>query len=488
MINEFILALPLLLIAIGSILVLMLDAATRNKQIVYYTSILVLLGLGISAGYTLQFDVAIIAQADKTISANTIFYGGMSAVFDIIFAMGGLLTLFASREYLQRNYKEINECYSLVLLAVVGMVVIAHSNSLIMLFLGVELMSIVFYILTGFFRNREHALEAALKYFILGSFASGFLLYGIALIYGSTGSLILSDISQQIASGNYNSIYLSIGLGLMTVGLCFKVAAFPFHQWAPDVYYGSPTAISGFLCTSGKAAALVALVVVAKNVLSVETSNVNYLLESTTARNILAGISACTMIIGNLSALAQKNVKRMLAYSSVAHAGYILMGIVACSTEGFYAVAFYCAVYLFMQVGAFAIVGFIEFRDEGNMLISDYADLRTTHPALAAAMACFMLSLAGIPPFGGFFGKYFLFVAAIKSGYLWLTLIAVVASIISMYFYIGLILTMYFKNNENPINAGKMQGTKLTVALSIIGVILLGIMPNVFYGLFNFTF
>ena len=172
MINEFILALPLLLIAIGSILVLMLDAATRNKQIVYYTSILVLLGLGISAGYTLQFDVAIIAQADKTISANTIFYGGMSAVFDIIFAMGGLLTLFASREYLQRNYKEINECYSLVLLAVVGMVVIAHSNSLIMLFLGVELMSIVFYILTGFFRNREHALEAALKYFILGSFAS----------------------------------------------------------------------------------------------------------------------------------------------------------------------------------------------------------------------------------------------------------------------------------------------------------------------------
>lgn len=488
MINEFILASPLMVIAFGAIAVLMLDAATRSKQAVYYGSILFLILLGVSAGYTLQFGATEIAQVDKSISANSMFFGGISAVFDIIFAMGGILTIYSAREYIKKGYKEYNEFYSLILLSIVGMVVIAHANSLLMLFLGVELMSITFYILAGFFRNRISAIEAALKYFLLGSFASAFLLYGIAMMYGSTGSFMLSDISRLIAEGHFNATYLSIGLGLMIVGLSFKVAAFPFHQWAPDVYFGAPTVVSGFLSTAGKAAAFAALILVGKNVLAIPTSDLVYIHNSETARLVLAVIAAATMLIGNLSALAQKNVKRMLAYSSVAHAGYMLMGIVSNSIEGYTAIAYYSAAYLFMQVGAFAIVGLLETNDEQNMMISDYSNLRAAHPILAAIMACFMLSLAGIPPFGGFFGKYFLFVSAIKAGYLWLTIVAVVSSIISMYFYIGLILTMYFKPNDTPLNVGKFQGTSLTIAYAIIGIVLIGIVPNLFYGMIHFTF
>jgi NADH-quinone oxidoreductase subunit N len=488
MINEYILASPLIVMAIGAILALMTDAAIRSKSAVYYITLFTLILSGACAAYTLQFDAATITTVDKSISNNAMFFGGISAAFDIAFCLAGIMTVLSGKDYIKKGYKEYSEFYSLILLSIVGMISIAHANSLLMLFLGVELMSIVFYVLAGFFRTKISSIEAALKYFFLGAFASGFLLYGIAMIYGASGSMNLDQIANIIATKGVNNAYLAIGLGLLIMGLGFKVAAFPFHQWAPDVYTGAPTAVTGFMSTAGKAAALCAFILVGRCIISSPVTNIDNITTSITAREIIAYLSAATMLIGNLSALAQKNVKRMLAYSSVAHAGYLLMGIVANSQDGYSAVLLYSFAYVFMQVGAFAIVSALETKDEGNLMISDYKSLRVTHPALAAIMSCFMLSLAGIPPFGGFFGKYFLFVAAIKAGYLWLTIVAVIASIISMYFYIGLILNMYFKDSDNPIRAQYSSGGKLAIGLAFIGIIAIGLAPNFITNLAFFGF
>lgn len=485
MINEFILASPLITIAAGAIIVLMLDALVRNKNVVLYASLLFLFGLLGAGIYTLTINPAEYVGIDKSYVGNHLAFGGYSAIFDLLFAIAGIITILSAKEYHTKSYKNYNEFYSLALLSITGMVTIAHSNSLLMLFLGVELMSISFYILAGFFRNRLTSIEAALKYFFLGAFASGFLLFGISFLYGSSGSIYLDKISTLLQTGAVNDLYFKIGMGLLIIGLSFKVAAFPLHQWAPDVYYGSPTVSAGFLSTAGKIAALSGFVIIFRNLVLNTSVDINYLHTSQITREILAYIAAATMIIGNLTALSQKNVKRMLAYSSVAHAGYILMGAVSNTPEGYSAIAYYSLAYIFMQAGAFAVLSVLETKEGDNLTLDDYNNLRATHPILAAIMTCFMLSLAGIPPFGGFFGKYFLFVSAVKSGYVWLTVVAVIASIISMYFYIGLILNMYFKQNDNPIGEVKMFNSRIAIAICIIGIIAIGIYPNLFYDLFK---
>lgn len=481
---------PVVAIVAGALIVLMLDAFTRSKKCAFYCSLAVLLITGIAAACNFQCGAAWSYSITAPVNSGSFLFGGVSALFDIIFVLAGFLTVIASREYLRKGYHEYNEFYSLILLSVAGMVIVAHSRSLLMMFLGIETMSITFYALCGFFRNREHAVESALKYFILGSFASAFLLYGIAMIYGATGSIDLLKISgmffSQSTAASVNYLYFAIGISLIIVGLCFKCAAFPFHQWAPDVYYGAPTVVGGFICTAGKSAAFAAFCIIGLCLLNqnLGVKYPAYIFDTTIAINVIAVISATTMIIGNLSALAQKDVKRMLVYSSVAHAGYILMGIVAGTREAYFPILYYCFAYLFMQLGAFIVISWIETADEKNLQISDYANLRSTHPYLAAAMACFMFSLAGIPPFGGFFGKYFLFVAAVKAGFTWLTIVAVIASIISMYFYIGLVLTMFFKPNDTPLLPNQKPGAaSISIAICFAGTLLLGLFPGYIYGI-----
>lgn len=478
MINEYILAGSIISISAGVLLVLTADAVTRNKNLVYWLSVFVLIITGAISAYNFTIPAAQIANVDKTVSAGMVLFGAFPAFFDMLFCLGGLLTLFAAREYIKKGYKEYNEFYSLILFSIVGMITIAHSNNLLMLFVGVETMSITFYVLAGFFRTKITSIEAALKYFLLGSFASGFLLYGIAMLYGATGTMNIQLIASHILGGSYNPTYLSLGFGLMIVGLGFKIAAFPFHQWAPDVYTGSPTVVTGFMSTAGKAAAFAAFILIAKAVLFNSAISSTAHFNTEVSRNILAVLSAATMIIGNLTALSQKSVKRMLAYSSVAHAGYMLMGIVANTNAGYQGVMFYAVSYLVMQIGAFAVVSAIENGEEGNLQISDYRGLRAKHPVLSFLMACFMLSLAGIPPFAGFIGKYLLFVSTVQAGYVWLTIVAVLASIISMYFYIGLILNMYFKDSETEIQTQRISYTKITLTVSIILILLLGVYPS----------
>jgi len=402
MVQDLLFTAPFTFLSVMAIIAMVLDALIVNSsRITFIFSAITLLISGILGISTFGLH---------GIGFNgMVTGGGFAAYFDILFSVGGLLTILASRQYLQRENIEHDEFYSLILFAVAGMMLIAHSNHLLMLFIGIEVMSVSFYILSGYMRNNAKSVESSLKYFLLGAFATGFLVYGIALIYGSTGSMDYNQIALNIHNNALNfPALLPVGVALIVIGLSFKAAAFPFHQWAPDVYQGAPTIVTAFMSTAGKAAAFAAFIPV-----------VTVLMPSAPAKlqMIFAVMSAATMLIGNISALAQTNIKRMLAFSSVAHAGYIMMGLVSGSQYGYSGIVFYLTAYMLMQIGSFVIVAILERNGEKYLELSDYAGLSKRHPVLAAFMAIFMLSLAGIPPFAGFFGKYYLFTAAIMQGF-----------------------------------------------------------------------
>lgn len=476
MVQDLLFTAPFTFLSVMAIIAMVLDALIVNSsRITFIFSAITLLISGILGISTFGLH---------GIGFNgMVTGGGFAAYFDILFSVGGLLTILASRQYLQRENIEHDEFYSLILFAVAGMMLIAHSNHLLMLFIGIEVMSVSFYILSGYMRNNAKSVESSLKYFLLGAFATGFLVYGIALIYGSTGSMDYNQIALNIHHNALNfPALLPVGVALIVIGLSFKAAAFPFHQWAPDVYQGAPTIVTAFMSTAGKAAAFAAFIPV-----------VTVLMPSAPAKlqMIFAVMSAATMLIGNISALAQTNIKRMLAFSSVAHAGYIMMGLVSGSQYGYSGIVFYLTAYMLMQIGSFVIVAILERNGEKYLELSDYAGLSKRHPVLAAFMAIFMLSLAGIPPFAGFFGKYYLFTAAIDAGFLWLTLVGVLSSIISVYFYIGLIVKMYFTEPEGQREDNEVGMSGLSLIITIAGVIVLGILPSgilsIASSLFNST-
>ena len=476
MVQDLLFTAPFTFLSVMAIIAMVLDALIVNSsRITFIFSAITLLISGILGISTFGLH---------GIGFNgMVTGGGFAAYFDILFSIGGLLTILTSRQYLQRENIEHDEFYSLVLFAVAGMMLIAHSNHLLILFIGIEVMSVSFYILSGYMRNNAKSVESSLKYFLLGAFATGFLVYGIALIYGSTGSMDYNQIALNINNNALNfPALLPVGVALIVIGLSFKAAAFPFHQWAPDVYQGAPTIVTAFMSTAGKAAAFAEFIPI-----------VTVLMPSAPVKlqMIFAVMSAATMLIGNISALAQSNIKRMLAFSSVAHAGYIMMGLVSGSQYGYGGIVFYLTAYMFMQIGSFIIVAILERNGEKYLELSDYAGLSKRHPVLAAFMAIFMLSLAGIPPFAGFFGKYFLFTAAIDAGFLWLTLVGVLSSIISVYFYIGLIVKMYFTEPEGQREDNEVGMSGLSLIITIAGVIVLGILPSgilsIASNLFNST-
>lgn len=413
---------------------------------------------------------------------NMITLGGTAAYFDVLFCGAGILAMIAARDYLERSKSGFDEFYTMLVSSVAGMMLMAHARNLVVLFVGVELMSVSFYIMAGFFRNQIKSVEAGLKYFLLGAFASGFLAYGMALLYGATNSLDYSVILATVTTGKSQyPVLLAIGAVLLAVGLSFKIAAFPFHQWAPDVYEGAPTVVTSFMSTAGKAAAFSALMPVLAAIMPmVQTASMTPALQT-----MLAIISAATMLIGNITAVAQTNVKRMLAYSSVAHAGYLLMGIVSGSVSGQHAIVFYLTVYTFMQLGAFVVVGILENEHDTSLDMESYVGLSKRQPMLAAVMAMFMFSLAGIPPFAGFFGKYLLFYSAIESGFTWLTIVAVASSVISVWFYLGLVVKMYFQESTKELPAVRTGAAGLTVAICSVAIVLLGVLPSLLTNLIS---
>ncbi len=454
-------ALPLSLIVGLSLIVLVAEALLKeSEKVSYWISVL---GLAVCAVVS-----SAMIPASGLAFGDMITAGGYGSFFSALFAVAALLTVVLSRDYIRRERSAFGEYYLLILFATTGMMLMASAADLIVIFLGLELMSICLYVLAGFFRDQPTANESSFKYFLLGAFATGFLLYGIALIYGACGSTHLSQIR------NPGSPYFWIGIGLIMVGFAFKVGAVPFHMWIPDVYQGSPTPVSGFMSTGAKAAAFSAFIIVFGRPFD----------DPEKVRVALSLLAAASMILGNIIAVSQSNIKRMLAYSSIAHAGYMLAGLAASNALGRSGIMFYLASYTFMNVGAFGILAVLE-RGGKNLEYSDYAGLSARHPFLAATMAAFMFSLAGIPPFAGFFAKYYVFTAAVEAHLTWLAILGVLTSLVSVYYYLRLVVLMYFTEGEAGAGIEVTGRSSAVFVLSVAALLLLGIFPSALLSVIN---
>ena len=452
---------PLVSLVIFALLTLVVEGLGKDKPVPSYWMSL----LGVTVSLVLSFFHL---GSGTPVFGGMLFQGGFAGYCNLIFLTSAFLTILISRGYLERMEYHRGEFYILVMFATSGMMLMAGALNLITVFLGIELMSVSLYVLAGFMRTKERANESALKYFLLGAFATGFLLYGIALIYGTSGSTDLLQIKEALPRISHNPLFL-IGCGLLVVAFSFKVSAVPFHMWAPDVYEGAPTPVSGFMSTGAKAAAFATFLLVFVRMFEIAGTSIS---------QVIAIVAAASMIVGNVTAVAQSNVKRMLAYSSVAHAGYMLSGVAAANSEGETGILFYLIVYTFMNIGAFGIVSWIEHQDDKKLTFDDYAGLSARRPAVAAMMSIFMFSLAGIPPFAGFFGKYYVFLSAVKADMTWLAIVGVMTSLISVYYYLRLVVLMYFRDGEGDIDKPVPLGSMFAVVVAAAFVVVLGIYPS----------
>lgn len=413
--------------------------------------------------------------------AGAIVLDRFGLFFTLLFCLTSILTLLMSMSYLEHTEIRTGDFYSLVMFATVGMMLMASATDLLVIFLGLEVMSVASYALAGIARSQVRSNEAAMKYFLLGAFATGFLLFGIALVFGATGSMTLPVIAERVGQlGARESLLLIAGMALLLVGFGFKVAAVPFHAWAPDVYEGSPTTVTAFMAVGIKAAAFAAFVRVFLYALG------GLHADWSTALWVLA---ALTMTVGNVVALLQTNIKRMLAYSSIAHAGYLIVGMVAGGPDGGSAILFYLVPYTFMTLGAFAVVVAVGRSGEPNELLDDYAGVASRNPFLGVAMTVFMLSLAGVPPLGGFVGKFYLFTAAIQSGYVGLAVIGVLNSVISVYYYAGVLVRMYMtEGGAEVMPTSKRPYLFAALLATLVGTVLVGLFPSALLELARASF
>jgi NADH-quinone oxidoreductase subunit N len=388
----------------------------------------------------------------------------------VVFLLIAAITILTSADYLARENMNHPEFYALLLFATAGMLMMAGSNELVMVFLGLEILSIATYVMAGFRRTDLKSNESALKYFLLGSFSSAFFLYGVALIFGATGSTNLLTIAESLRSSGVSTGLVELSAALMLIALCFKVAVAPFHIWTPDVYEGAPTPVTGFMSVGPKAAGFAVLF----RVLLTAFPSVQDRWASA-----IAVIAALTMLLGNVIAVVQPNIKRMLAYSSIAHAGYVAVALAAVSDRGVSAALFYLLAYSLMNLGAFAIVAMLGRKDDKFVNLTDYAGLGTKRPGLAAVLSIFLLSLAGIPGTAGFAGKFFIFRAALESRLVLLTVIGVITTVVSFYYYLYVIVQMYMKEpKEDFADVTVPFPVKLALVVSVAGTLYLGILPT----------
>lgn len=455
---------PISLLTLVALVVLTVEAL--NDRTEHLNAWISVFGLAGSFGLSL----ASIGSPATTVFHNMATMGGYASFFAALFSFAGLLTVMLSKHYIKKEGIEHSEYYSVVLFAVIGMMLMAAAADLVILFLGLETMSIAFYILAGFARRRLISNEAAMKYFLLGAFATGFFLYGVALLYGSSGTTNIPLLVRQAATLASSPLFL-IGCGLLLIGFTFKVAAVPFHMWVPDVYEGAPTTVSGFMSTGGKAAAFAGVVLVFAPALMLTVAPL---------REIMAAIAALSMIVGNVIAISQSSIKRMLAYSSIAHAGYILAGVIAANTYGLQGVLFYLVAYTMMNVGAFGVIAFLESAEGQNLTFDDCSGLAARYPMLALIMSVFMFSLSGVPPFAGFFGKYYVFAGAVQAGYTWLAIVGVLMSVVSAYYYLRLVVLMYFKEESAvSLEASRSRLGVAALLVSVAALLGFGIFPSV---------
>jgi len=458
--------LPLTVLAAWACALLLVDLFLKNKG---GTALLAALGLALTLGLTLS-QIGTSATSFTTGPVVDVVVDGFSTFLNALLLLSGMLSVALAYDYLKRMGLERGEYYSLMLLSITGMMLMTQASNLIIVFLALELLSIPLYVLAAFARQKIESEEAGLKYFLLGAFSGGFVVYGIALVFGATGSTSLQGIVTAAASGA-NPLLLAVGAALILVGLGFKVAVVPFHMWTPDVYHGAPSAVTAFMASGAKIAGFAALLRV-------------YVLAFPSAAAdltpILAVLAALTMIVGNLLAISQTNIKRLLAYSSIAHAGYILMAFVPYGQAAVVGTSvasglFYLVSYAISNFGAWAVVIALEGKEGKGLEIKDYAGLGRKHPALAAAMAVFMLSLTGIPPTLGFVGKFYLFRAAIEGQFYLLAIIGVLTSLISAYYYLRVVVTMYMRDGDPQTTSEPWLN--LTWSVSAIVTVLVSLFP-----------
>jgi NADH-quinone oxidoreductase subunit N len=453
-----------------AILILLWDALGKGRKTFFpYVS---LLGLAVAA-----LQTYCLWGKSGTDFARMVYVDNFAFLFYLIILLGAALTVLLSHHYLEDYGKDLGEYYALVLFATVGMMLMAAGAHLIMIFLGLEIMSIAIYVLAGLFREDPRSNEAALKYLVLGAFSSAFLLFGMAMLYGAAGgSLFLNDLAVRlIEDANLTKPLTLLGLALLVVGFGFKVASVPFHMWTPDVYEGAPTSVTAFMAVGVKAAAFAAFGRIMFLAFPAFKMDWNMLLWV---------LAVATMTLGNVVAIAQTNIKRMLAYSSIAHAGYLLVALVAANQLGAVSLLYYLAAYTLMNIGAFGVVILVGRKKDSYLNIYDYAGLGFQHPALAAAMSIFMFALAGIPPTAGFVGKFYIFSAAVQAGYIWLAILGVLNSLISVYYYLRITVLMYMRPAEADLGPISFTpGLLAAVILTAVGTILIGVFPGFLYDL-----
>lgn len=419
---------PEIILTLFGTAIMVLEPLTRAKKTLAW---LAALALALAIGFAL-FAMNFPGPA----FGGMIVADGFATFFRVLVCGVGLLTILLSLDYLDRENHQQGEYYALLLFSIVGQCVMASANELIMVFIGIEISSIASYVLAGYLRDDQRNNESAIKYFLLGSFATAFLLYGIAWIYGLTGTTNLAEIRAVLGGANFAQSPALVGLAaaLLAVGFAFKVSAAPFQMWAPDVYQGAPTPVTAFMTAGPKAAAFAVFLRVF--VTAFEPVSDRWV-------PLVGVVALATMVIGNLAALRQSNIKRLLAYSSIANAGYVLVAVAAHSEVGTQAVMFYLASYAIMNVGAFAVVGHFARKGERFVAIEDFSGLAERQPAMAALLAIFLLSLIGVPLTAGFFGKFYIFRAALDSHLVWLTVAGLLNSAIAAFYYLRVLVVMY---------------------------------------------
>jgi len=467
---NLVLVLPVVCLAAYGLLTMLLSPFLRGNTRVLLVP--VLLGLGMTGVSLVHLWLQWRLVGPQETAFGLVRIDGFGLFFSFILLIVTILSVLMSITFLEREGADHGEFYALILFCLAGMFLMLHTTHLMMVLIGLEVFSLALYVICGLTRGRIRSIEAALKYFLLGAFSSGFMVYGMALLYGATGTLDMGAIGSS-ALGQPGNLLLWVGMVLVLIGLAFKIGVVPFHQWVPDVYTGAPTNVTGFMAAATKTVAFAVLL--------------RFLMGAFAGFSeiwipLIFWLAVLTMTVANLVALAQTNMKRLLAFSSIAHAGYVLIAVVSNSTAGVEAILFYLAAYALMTVGAFAVlvaIGRGDAENERGYTLSEWAGLGWSRPMLALAMTLFMFSMAGIPPTGGFFGKYVVFKSAIESQEYTLAIIGVLNAAVATYYYLKVIMTMYMREAEGdelPLPVPLAVGAVLLV--SVVGTLYLGIAPG----------
>ena len=460
---EYLRFLPEIILTLAGTLLMVMDAIAERRGSPLYGNITI--GALVAA-----IVASVTAYSDPGPAfSDMLMVDGFATFFRILVICVGILAVLSSYRYISRENAEPGEYHALILFSVMGQCVMVAANELIMIFIGLEISSIATYVLAGYLRDDKRNNEAALKYFLLGSFATAFFLYGVALIYGMTGSTNLSLIRTAVTG--VSPVFVAVSAALMLVGLLFKVSGAPFQIWAPDVYQGAPVPVSAFMSAGPKAAAFAILLRIFMTAF----------VSIGSGWEPLVWISALlSMTIGNFAALSQSNIKRLLAYSSIANAGYVLVAVTAQSSAGTSAAMFYLAAYAMMNVGAFAVVAHLSGKGEKHVSVDDFAGLATRQPMTAAMLTVFLLSLIGVPLTAGFFGKFYIFQAALQSHLVWLAILGLLNSAVAAYYYLRILVAMYMKEpGESLLNLEPLgPGLSAALLLPAAGTFILGIFPD----------